>query len=314
MLTGVRRRRLGRDAATVAFLATIAALANLAGLPYILFPELAALAYDVIGNPQGRWARVPLLLVVTPTLVAVLGMEVTRYLPYGLPAILIVAGGGILILRALRSPIFPALSAGVLPLVFGITSWRYPLAVLLASGLLALVSILQRQLFPAREPPPRLDPTRVPPAWLAEFVVFLCVAYAAVALTGARMVLYPPLVVTAYHMLAERPRCPWVPRVSRLPLACFLTACAGDLAYAVLGDGPISVACAVAASIAILRRLDAHVPPALAVALIPFVAGQATLAYPFAVGLGASLATLAFMIHARRVGSVPTLAPARPAL
>ena len=296
-----RRRKLGRDAATVAFLAALSGIASLTGLPYLLFPELAALAYDVLGNPKGRWAQAPLLLVVTPTVVAILGTEVTRCLPYGLPAILLVAASGILVLRALRSPIFPALSAGILPLVFGVTSWRYPLAVLVAAGLLAIVSLLQRRWLPTHEPRPRLDTTRVPLAWLADFVVFLCVVYAAVALTGARMILYPPLVVTAYHMLAERPRCPWVPRVRRLPLACFLTAGAGDLAFALLGSGPVSVACTVAASIAILRRLDANVPPALAVALIPFVAGQATIAFPFEVGLGASLATLAFLLHLHRL-------------
>jgi hypothetical protein len=41
----------------------------------------------------------------------------------------------------------------------------------------------------------------------------------------------------------------------------------------------------------VLRTLDLHVPPALAVALLPLVMTNPTLIYPLAVGLGTLLLT-----------------------
>ena len=43
--------------------------------------------------------------------------------------------------------------------------------------------------------------------------------------------------------------------------------------------------------IIVLRALDLHVPPALAVALLPLVMTAPTIIYPFAVGLGTLLLT-----------------------
>src|SRR5262249_5228588 len=48
------------------------------------------------------------------------------------------------------------------------------------------------------------------------------------------------------------------------------------------------------AGIAVLRVLDLHVPPALAVALLPMVMDHPTYAYPFSVGIGTLSMTLWF--------------------
>jgi hypothetical protein len=49
----------------------------------------------------------------------------------------------------------------------------------------------------------------------------------------------------------------------------------------------------------VLRAYDLHVPPALAVALLPLVMDKPTLAYPFAVGIGTTLLSLWFLAYQR---------------
>jgi hypothetical protein len=108
------------------YIALIAVIAQSTGLFYVLFPELGALSHDILKRPHGTWARAPLMLVVTPFLTAVVGLVVARHFAYGLGSVFVVVGSAILIIRLLQSPIAPAISAGLLPLALGITSWRYP--------------------------------------------------------------------------------------------------------------------------------------------------------------------------------------------
>ncbi len=80
--------------------------------------------------------------------------------------------------------------------------------------------------------------------------------------------------------------CPWANRPLMLPVACFVTALGGFIAWRILGVTPIAAAASMAWGIAVLRVLDLHVPPALAVALLPLVMDHPTWAYPASVGLG----------------------------
>jgi HPP family protein len=91
--------------------------------------------------------------------------------------------------------------------------------------------------------------------------------------------------------------CPWAKRPLFLPAACFLTASGGLLFWNLLGAGPAAAACSMACGIAVLRLFDLHVPPALAVALLPFVMDSPTIAYPFSVGIGTLLMTLWFLFY-----------------
>lgn len=76
----------------------------------------------------------------TPALGAAIGTAITRVLPFGVPAVLLVVTLCLLLLAALRSNIAPAIAAGALPLFLGITSWLYPVSV--ALSLLVLVVVL----------------------------------------------------------------------------------------------------------------------------------------------------------------------------
>jgi hypothetical protein len=83
------------------------------------------------------WAGSPLLLAITPVLAGAIGIFFTRSLPYGYLSVLLTVSGAVAVILALKSPIAPAISAGLLPLVLGVNSWWYPPGVLLGTLLLA---------------------------------------------------------------------------------------------------------------------------------------------------------------------------------
>ena len=152
------RLKFGRaDLAIAAFLALITAIANATGMPYVLFPELGALGWVIFSDARHPWARSPALLMLTPFLAAVQGLWITRHLAYGPTAVLLNVGLTLLVIAALRSPIVPALSAGLLPLALGIHTWSYPFSILILWGyrLASKVSrgrnILICRLFPGRD-------------------------------------------------------------------------------------------------------------------------------------------------------------------
>ena len=102
-------------------------------------------------------------------------------------------------------------------------------------------------------------------------MLFVAMAVLVVKLTGLRFVLFPPLVVIGFEMFGHTAVCPWAKRPMFLPAACFLTAAGGLLFWNLLGVGPVAAGCSIATGMAVLRLFDLHVPPALAVALLPFV-------------------------------------------
>jgi hypothetical protein len=128
----------------------------------ILFPEIAALAFDVFSRPRGKWATQPLRLIITPTITAALGVIVTRHWEYGAIAITAITLLSLVTIKLLRSNIGAAISAGVLPIVLGTTSWVYPVAIF--SGLVVLAATLT--LWKQFDSPRRTRPTETTlPGW-----------------------------------------------------------------------------------------------------------------------------------------------------
>jgi hypothetical protein len=299
------------------YIAIIAEIACATGAVYVLFPELGALSHDVMTRPRGTWANAPLLLAVTPVLTGVVGIVFTRSLPYGYLSVLLTVAGAIAVVLALRSPVAPAISAGLLPLVLGVKSWWYPPAIALGTALLATLSVPWKKYCAARTvaAPVEGDEARedlqndiiddlietTPSgyAWLVVLMAFVAVAVFFVKLTGLRFVLFPPLVVIGFEMLGHTAICPWADKPLRLPVACFLTALGGFVSWHFLGVTPLAAAASMAWGIAMLRVCDLHVPPALAVALLPLVMDKPTIAYPFAVGIGTTLLSLWFLAYQR---------------
>ncbi len=302
-----RWHRFGAELIALIYIAVIAEIAYATGALYVLFPELGALSHDVFTRPRGTWASAPLLLAITPVLTGAIGLLVTRTLPYGYLSVLLAVGGAVALIFALKSPVAPAISAGLLPLVLGVKSWWYPPGVMLGTVLLAVLSILWKRLSLAQNWLEPLSPvelvdeaieqTPVGSYWLIALMLFVAVAIMFVNLTGLRFLLFPPLIVIGFEMFGHTAICPWAKRPLLLPVACFLSAACGLLFWNLLGAGPLAAACSMACGILVLRIFDLHVPPALAVALLPFVMDSPTVAYPISVGIGTLLMTLWFLLY-----------------
>jgi hypothetical protein len=299
--------RIGAELIAIVYIALIAEIAHATGAFYVLFPELGALSHDVFMRPRGTWAGAPILLAITPVLTGVIGIICTRALPYGFISVLLTVTGAVIVILALRSPIAPAISAGLLPLVLGVKSWWYPSAILLGTAMLAVLSVLWRRLSLARnwlEPinatealDEAIEKTPAGSWWVIPLMLFVAAGVLLVKLTGLRFLLFPPLVVIGFEMFAHTAICPWASRPWLLPVACLLTAAVGLTFWNLLGVGPAAVACSMAGGVVVLRLFDLHVPPALAVALLPFVMDSPTIAYPFSVGIGTLLMTLWFLFY-----------------
>jgi hypothetical protein len=217
---------------------------------------------------------------------------VTRTLPYGPTALILDLAICLLVIRLLRSPVIPAISAGVLPLVLGITSFLYPVAILVGTGGLALIVMLRSRLIP---PPARAQvspsvPTistlvatqawlqRVP--WLLPLAVFLLGALVMVQLLGSHLVLYPPLLVIAWEMLAHADECPWQGRSLAVLVVTAGAAINGIVFVLALGGSPQAAFLTVLVTALLLRLARLRCPPAFGLALLPFVIPAPTLAYP----------------------------------
>jgi hypothetical protein len=308
------------EPATAAYIGLIAVIAHVTGLFYILFPELGALSHDILKRPQGAWARAPLMLVATPALTAIAGTMITRHLPYGMPSALLSIGTSVLVIGVLRSPIAPAISAGLLPLTLGIKSWWYPPSLLIGTGLLAGIALVWSRIRSAAEPEGRdaaliddiVEEAPSSYSWVPFFLAFLVPAIAVSSLPGWRFLLFPPLVVIGFEMFAHADVCPWARRPIALPVACGSSAAAGVLCIGLFGAGPIGAMASILAGVAILRALDLHVPPALAVALLPFVMPHPSYQFPLVVTLGTALQSASFLAWRRIKGRHAMIGPVNP--
>jgi hypothetical protein len=306
-------RRFGGELIAAGYIAVIATIAALSGAYYVMFPELGALSHEVLTRPSGRWARSPVMLIITPALTGLIGIIFTRMLPYGYVSVLLTVAGAVSVIELLGSPIAPAISAGLLPLVIGITSWWYPVGVVIGTGLLALISTpWKRMIASAGSEETALAENRIdaiiatPPAvrhWAPALFGFVLIMMTLVKLTGLRFILFPPLVVIAFEMLGHPDYCPWVRRMWMLPVVCFLTAAGGIFFFKLFGFGPVTAAFATSWGIVVLRVCDIHVPPALAVGLLPLVMNHPGPTYPFSVALGTTSITFWFMGYRRFLGA-----------
>ena len=92
------RHRLFTEAVAVVY---IVVAAQCDGRHYLFFPGLAALAYDVLTRPWGKWASQPARLVLTPSVAAVAGVWTTRQFPYHFLTVVGLVTGCLLVVAAL---------------------------------------------------------------------------------------------------------------------------------------------------------------------------------------------------------------------
>jgi len=293
------RQHLGFALATGIFIALITAMARATGQAYVLFPELGALAWVIFTDSKGPWATSPRLLMLTPLLTALLGVAITRSLPYGPLSLGLDVVGCLLIIRGLRSPIVPAISAGVLPLALGIHDWAYPVSILVGTGGLALLSQWRaRRLVPAPngstptaegsstaldriESSFAISPTVPLRRWAGALAVFLALGLVLEKVWDSPLVLFPPLLVIAYDMLALPHHSPWLGRGGAMMAVGTGAAWAGYGLEAAFGVVPWAAFLAVLITLGLLRLARLTCPPCLGLALLPFVITHPNGAYPW---------------------------------
>ena len=298
----------------IAFMGLIAYAAHLSGMAVVLFPELAAVSHDVLLRPQGEWARQPIQLVLAPTLTAAFGLFCTRHLHYSVWGILLIVVVSLVVIKLLRCSISPAISAAVLPFVLSERGWLYPLAIFFDLSLLVLILMLRKRehfctcthsstkTVRAQGFPEVLDTLEAAPgnrSWVIALLGFVLVVGSAAQFTGLRLILFPPLIVMGYELLGH-PEVPgWMKRPVLLPFVCMLTAGAGLLAQHMLHPASVAVMIAVLCSVGILRFFDLHMPPALAIGVLPFVIHSPDYRYVLSVFLGTVALTLSHMGYKR---------------
>lgn len=128
-----------RNLSVALFLTLMVAVADASELREIVFPEAAALCVGLWLMPKAVWNvrgwQIPLYL----TAAATIGLALNLLLPVGFEirfalAFVIVMG----LLRLVRCDMYPTVSAAMLPVLVGTTSWLYPACVLVISVLLAI--------------------------------------------------------------------------------------------------------------------------------------------------------------------------------
>lgn len=273
-----------------AFVALITVLARWLHSPTVLFPELAALAAVVLPQPQAPWSKVPLQLVLAPFLTAGIGQLCLWLLPWWPLTVLVSVALSIGLVRWLRSPLVPALSCGLGPWAFQLHSLSFAPSLLVGTGLLALVCLLRlrgSRLSLRWQGPYRPETELV--RWLPAYGVFLGLGLMLVALTGQRLILYPPLLVIAYKGLVHPQVCPWRGRPLATVVGCTVAAGVGTLIAATGGVTPLTTALTVLLLEAWQRLLRLRLLPAFGAGLLPFLLPQPNLILPLSVALGTGL-------------------------
>jgi hypothetical protein len=203
-------------------------------------------------------------------------------------------------------------------MVLGERSWLYPYAIFLGLGMLVAVLLIWKRYNPGigHQSTHEAEHSQIVDAlealaqdrfWAVSLLLFLFVLGAIAEKTGLRFLVFPPLIVMAYELLGHPEVPSWMKRPMLFPVVCFLTAAVGLIAYRTVPSTPIAVMVSVLGSIAILRLFDLHMPPALAVGLLPFVMTSPDYRFPLSVLAGTAILTIYYFGYRRFRGGIPSM-------
>lgn len=128
------------------FLAAAVGAVYLTGMRFLLFPPLAVIGCEMFRHPHScPWATRPLRIPPACFLAAAGGLLSYDLLGVGVLAAMLSMAWAIAVLRALKLDLPPATAVALLPMVMTAPTARYPLAVALGTGLLALWFLAYRR-------------------------------------------------------------------------------------------------------------------------------------------------------------------------
>lgn len=276
------------------------AAAEYFGVQEIIFPEIAALAFGAWVMEERPWPGPTWTIWFSPTLGALTGVVLLRFLPLSLVALTGLAFVFVLLqLKLSRSSMSPSFSAAILPIITGIHSWAYPAAVFLMTGAIALMARAHTQDDPTEPscPSQRQDE---PPSLArscrhyGKLLFFILIVALFATTWGGLFMMAPPLIVAFIELThpGSALRQKSMPRLLLLFTGCALAG-AGCIALVTcvfsgpmwLGAG-LSLACA----LAIAKRLRLASPPAMALALLPTILPrEVLLVYPLQILAGSAI-------------------------
>ena len=283
---------LYRNAGIVIFLTMMAAVAEFGGVHEAIFPEAGALCIGLWLMPKAVWnvrlRQVPLWL----TAAAVIGLCINLLLAsvcfeirYALAFCLVA-----IMLRLVRCNMYPVVSAAMLPVLTGTTSWEYPACVLVISLLLAVGRIWF----------PQTDRTEYQSFGLlhwSKLTVALCAILAFVGVTKSlnsqfsilNYLVVPPLVVTMIEFANRKSGFRQRPySILGLIFAAAVTGTSAEYLHRVLGILPMTLGTMISVVVMLLlfRRFKPFAP-ALAIVLVPMLLPTSVLLwFPVLVTLG----------------------------
>lgn len=126
-----------RWALVLIVVALMLVLAAALGTHAIIFPEGAALAMGIWVLRIPGWSASRWRVAVLPPLCALVGVLLARSDQPAWAAMLAATAVALLVLQACDSRLAPAVSAAVLPVVFDVRAWSYPVAVLVICAVVA---------------------------------------------------------------------------------------------------------------------------------------------------------------------------------
>lgn len=107
--------------------------------------------------------------------------------------------------------------------------------------------------------------------WPLGLMTFVVLVGAAAQFTGLHFLLFPPVIAMAYEIIGHPTAPDWVRRPYSSLSSALLTSTIDLLTYDLVQGTVLAVMVTILCSIIILRRFEVHMPPALAVGLLPFV-------------------------------------------
>lgn len=280
------------------------AIAGAAGAPQLIFPEGAALAFGVIALRIVAWREAPGVLLMAPASAAGVGVALARLSGPAWARELVALTAALVVLRLLRSRLAPVISAAMLPVVFGTRSWSFVGAVAAIGAVLAAFEAASRTRAVHSEPGGvrgllfrGLGAAPTGPTVLGWVLVATWVVIAGPILHLPAAALAPPLFVATFEWLARSQPSAKV-GLSQWSATIAAAGLGAALAY-IIHPGWVGGCVAVTLGIAMLVVSSVPHPPALAVALIPQVAGAGhPVRFVAAVSLGsAALYTAASVVH-----------------
>lgn len=303
------RQDFFRAVAAMAVVAAMLAVWAVVRDEVVIFPELGALAVGLLLLDKAVWRVSKVMCVVVMTVSAAIGVlsQVVLAGLVGADSVLRLAAPpfvflliGILLFFC-RAFLAPAFSAGLLPVLLGISSWVYvgvvasSVVTVLAVQWLLEVAGVRRYRMPLAAAPADAPVAGGPREWL---VLSLCIVPPVVAgwASGWLFVAAPPLIVTFVEFALGgsgfRSR-PW-----QVLFMLVFGAAVGSVSVIIfcsLGYGLVPAGlCAALAMLLIFYLFRKAYAPAVSVALLALLTrGEAVWTYPFQVALGAAYAIVA---------------------